>query len=256
MALTLPPELIALVVFLTGVGLVVVSVETFVESVAESALALGVSGFFLTVVLAGTDVENAILGLAAAFGSLPDLALGTVFGEALFVLCAAVGLAGVLTPFETEVPRSYLVLTVVSPALFFALAFDGVLTRLDGAVLTGAFLPALGVVYLLERNRGTRYLSPKRSKKRSKRPTKALTRGPRPRGPARTTRTRAVSTAISDAPTRAPTVATARGWTPTIRTSTVSTPTPTARSTMGAARCASATRAGTNSGYRYLRWSA
>jgi cation:H+ antiporter len=159
MVLSLPPEPVAIAFFLGGVALVIASVETFVESVAESALALGVSGFFLTVVLAGTDVENAILGLAAVLDSLPGLALGTVFGEALFVLGAAVGLAGVLTPFETDVPRSYLLLTVLSPALLFALALDGTLTRLDGAVLTGAFLPALGVVYALERNRRTRYLS-------------------------------------------------------------------------------------------------
>jgi cation:H+ antiporter len=159
MPVGLPSELIALAVFLGGVALVIVSVETFVESVAESALALGVSGFFLTVVLAGTDVENAILGLAAVLDALPDLALGTVFGEALFVLGAAVGLAGVLTPFETEVPRSYLLFTLLSPALFFALALDGTLDRLDGAVLTAAFLPALGLVYALERNRRTRYLS-------------------------------------------------------------------------------------------------
>lgn len=159
MVLSLPPELLALALFVGGVVLVIVSVEVFVESVAGTALALGVSGFFLTVVLAGTDVENAILGLAAAFDRLSDLALGTVFGEGLFVLCAAVGLAGVLTPFETEVPRSYLLLTTVSPALFFALAFDGTLTRFDGVVLAVAFLPALGIVYLLERNRGTRYLS-------------------------------------------------------------------------------------------------
>jgi cation:H+ antiporter len=159
MPVGLPSELIALAVFLGGVALVIVSVETFVESVAESALALGVSGFFLTVVLAGTDVENAILGLAAVLDALPDLALGTVFGEALFVLGAAVGLAGVLTPFETEVPRSYLLLTLLSPTLFFALALDGTLDRLDGAVLTAAFLPALGLVYALERNRRTRYLS-------------------------------------------------------------------------------------------------
>ncbi len=155
----LPTELLALVLFLAGVVLVIASVETFIEAVAESALSIGLSGFFLTVVLAGTDLENAILGLAAVADGLPDLALGTVFGEALFVLGAAVGLAGVLTPFETSVPRSYLLLTLLAPILLFALAFDGTLSRFDGAVLTGSFLPLLGIVYALERNRGTRYLS-------------------------------------------------------------------------------------------------
>lgn len=152
-------ELLALVAFLAGVVLVIASVEAFIEAVAESALSIGLSGFFLTVVLAGTDLENAILGLAAVADGLPGLALGTVFGEALFVLGAAVGLAGVLTPFETSVPRSYLLLTLLAPTLLFALALDGTLSRLDGAVLTGSFLPLLGVVYALERNRSTRYLS-------------------------------------------------------------------------------------------------
>ncbi|WP_122089055.1 sodium:calcium antiporter [Halalkalicoccus subterraneus] len=155
----LPTELIALIAFLAGVVLVIASVETFIEAVAESALSIGLSGFFLTVVLAGTDLENAILGLAAVADGLPDLAMGTVFGEALFVLGAAVGLAGVLTPFETSVPRSYLLLTLLAPSLLFALALDGTLSRLDGAILTGSFLPLLGIVYALERNRGTRYLS-------------------------------------------------------------------------------------------------
>ncbi|MFD1589391.1 sodium:calcium antiporter [Halorientalis brevis] len=156
---SIPPTLGALVLFLAGVALVVESVERFVESVAESALSLGFSAFFLTVVLAGTDLENAILGLAAVFGRLPDLALGTVFGEALFILGVALGIAGILSPFETTVPRSYLLLTVGSPALFFLLAADGTVSRLDGGVLTLAFLPLLGAVYVLERHTDTQYLS-------------------------------------------------------------------------------------------------
>ncbi len=159
MPLGIPQPLVAGVLFLVGVALVVESVERFVESVTESALTLGISAFFLTVVLAGTDLENAILGLAAVVGRLPDLALGTVFGEALFILGVAVGVAGVLTPFETEVPRTYLLLALGSPALFFALAADGTVSRLDGAVLTGSFLPLLGVIYVLERGTDTQYLS-------------------------------------------------------------------------------------------------
>ncbi|MFB6102230.1 MAG: sodium:calcium antiporter [Haloplanus sp.] len=159
MVLGLSGELVSVVLFLVGVAVVIVSVETFIEAVAEGALALGVSGFFLTVVLAGTDLENVILGMAAAVGDLPDLALGTVFGEALFILGAAVGIAGVLVPFETDVPRNYLALTLLAPFLFFALALDGTLSRLDGAILTATFLPYLAIIYTLERYTDTRYLS-------------------------------------------------------------------------------------------------
>lgn len=159
MPLGMPEPVVALVLFFVGVGLVVVSVETFVETVSEGALALGVSAFFLTVVLAGTDLENAILGLAAVVQDLPGLALGTVFGEALFVLGVGVGLAGVFTPFETTVPRTYLLLAALSPALLILLAADGTLSRLDGVILTLAFLPLVGAVYVLELGSDTRYLS-------------------------------------------------------------------------------------------------
>jgi len=159
MVLGLSGELVSIALFLVGVVVVVVSVETFIEAVAEGALALGVSGFFLTVVLAGTDLENVILGVAAAYDQLPDLALGTVFGEALFILGAAVGIAGVLVPFETDVPRNYLGLTLLAPFLFFGLALDGTLSRFDGAVLTATFIPYLAIIYALERYTDTRYLS-------------------------------------------------------------------------------------------------
>jgi cation:H+ antiporter len=159
MVLGLSGELVSVVLFLVGVVIVVVSVETFIEAVAEGALALGVSGFFLTVVLAGTDLENVILGIAAAYDQLPDLALGTVFGEALFILGAAVGLAGVLVPFETDVPRNYLGLMLLAPFLFFGLALDGTLSQFDGVVLTATFLPYLAIIYTLERYTDTRYLS-------------------------------------------------------------------------------------------------
>lgn len=159
MVLGLSGELVSVVLFLVGVAIVVVSVETFIEAVAEGALALGVSGFFLSVVLAGTDLENVVLGIVAAADELPDLALGTVFGEALFILGAAVGIAGVLVPFETDVPRNYLGLMTLAPFLFFGLALDGTLSRFDGIVLTATFVPYLVVIYLLERSSETQYLS-------------------------------------------------------------------------------------------------
>lgn len=159
MPFSLPEALVGVVLFLVGVGLVIWCVETFVEAVVESALALGVSSFFLTVLLAGLDLENAVLGLAAVYDRLPALALGTVFGEALFILGAAVGLAGIVAPFETDVPRSYLLLLFGAPVLLLFLAKDGTLTRFDGILLTVGYLPGLVAVYLIERGTETRYLA-------------------------------------------------------------------------------------------------
>ncbi|WP_276300653.1 hypothetical protein [Halorussus lipolyticus] len=144
--------------FLVGIAVVVWSVEVFVEHVAEAAVDLGVSTFLLTVALAGIDLENAVLGIAAAAGDLPDVALGTVFGEALFILGAAVGLAGVVVPFEESTPREYLALTAMSPALLAVLGADERLSRPDRAMLVVAFVSLLWAVYRLESQQATRFL--------------------------------------------------------------------------------------------------
>ncbi|MFB6166470.1 MAG: sodium:calcium antiporter [Haloarculaceae archaeon] len=152
--------LLSAVVFLVGLGVVLFSVEAFVERVAATAAGLGVSTFFLTVALAGTDLENTILGGAAVLGALPDVGLGTVFGEAAFILCLALGLGGLLVPFEVETPPRYLALTGVAPLALLALSLDGRLSRLDGAVLVAAFVPAMWLLYRWERRRDRRYLQP------------------------------------------------------------------------------------------------
>jgi cation:H+ antiporter len=142
---------LAVPMLLVGVALVLWSVERFVETVGEAAVGLGLSPFLLTVLVAGTDVENAVLGGAAVLGSLPDVGLGTVFGEALFILCAATGLAGVLVPFAVRTPRRYLALTAAAPILLLALGYDGRLARVDGVLLVAAYGVALALLYRWER---------------------------------------------------------------------------------------------------------
>jgi cation:H+ antiporter len=146
------------VLFLVGVLLVIWCVEVFVEAVAQSAVSLGISGFFLAVVLAGVDLENAVLGVTAAVVDLPGLALGTVFGESLFVLAVAVGIAGIFVPFRTNVPRAYLVLLVLVPAPAFVASLDGRIDATGGAVLTALFLPLLAFIFRRERSSETKYL--------------------------------------------------------------------------------------------------
>ncbi len=146
------------VLFLLGVALVVWCVEVFIEAVAQSAVSLGISGFFLAVVLAGVDLENGVLGVTAAVVELPDLALGTVFGEALFVLAVAVGVAGVLVPFRMDVPRAYLLVLVLVPLPAFAASIGGTIGLVEGVVLVGLFVPLLAYVYWHERRSETTYL--------------------------------------------------------------------------------------------------
>ncbi|RKD98387.1 sodium:calcium antiporter [Halopiger aswanensis] len=144
--------------FLVGVVLVIWCVEVFIEAVAQSAVSLGISGFFLAVILAGIDLENAALGVTAAVVALPDLALGTVFGESLFVLAVALGLAGVFVPFEMDVPRAYLAMLLLVPLPAFALSVGGTIGAAYGAALLAIFVPLLAYIFWHERRSETTYL--------------------------------------------------------------------------------------------------
>ncbi|WP_049921538.1 sodium:calcium antiporter [Halopiger djelfimassiliensis] len=147
-----------LVLFLLGVLLVIWCVEVFIEAVARSAVSLGISGFFLAVLLAGVDLENAVLGLTAAFVALPDLALGTVFGESLFVLAVGVGVAGLVAPFESAVPRIYLLMLLFVPIPAFAMSLGGTIDLQQGVLLVAAFVPLLAAIFWYERRSRTAYM--------------------------------------------------------------------------------------------------
>ncbi|OIB58471.1 sodium:calcium antiporter [Natrialba sp. SSL1] len=144
--------------FLLGVLLVIWFVEVFIEAVAQSAVSLGISGFFLAVILAGIDLENAVLGVTAASVALPDLALGTVFGESLFVLAIAVGLAGLFVPFEIDVPCVYLFMLLLVPIPAFVLSLGGTIDQRQGVLLVAVFVPLLALIYVLESRSETVYM--------------------------------------------------------------------------------------------------
>lgn len=150
--------LLSTLTFLIGIALVLGSTEKFIEYVSEAAVRLGVSAFLLTAVFAGADWENAVLSLAAVGGNLPGMALGTMVGAAIFVLAVTVGLAGVLTPFETTVPTKYLAVTLMSPLPLLILTLDGNLSPLDGLLLIIAYVPLVWILYRWETGEDAHYL--------------------------------------------------------------------------------------------------
>lgn len=147
---------LSIALFVGGVALLVYSVEKFVENLAKSAVVLGVSTFILAVVFAGMDFENWAFGIGSVLADLSGVAVGSAMGSAVFLVCGAAGLAGLLTPFETRLPREYIILMVASPLVLLLFIFDHVLTRLDGVLLLIVFVAI--VVYMYRREKQREYL--------------------------------------------------------------------------------------------------
>ncbi|MFB6086649.1 MAG: sodium:calcium antiporter [Halodesulfurarchaeum sp.] len=145
--MAIPPLIAAGGMFAVGVVLIVGSVEELVENIAKAAVVTGLSTFVLAVLFAGMDFENWAFGVAAMLEGLPGIGIGSALGSGLFLVGVAVSLAGLLTPFETEIDRDYLGILLASPVFLLVFMLDGTLTRFDGAILLFGFALILAHIY-------------------------------------------------------------------------------------------------------------
>jgi cation:H+ antiporter len=138
--------LLAGAAFVASIWLMVEGAEKLTESFLRISISFGVSTFLLGYVLSGIDLENLAVGMVGAVADMPSVALGTVIGSATFLLTFAVGLTAVLVPLRSDTPRRLLLLTLLSPIPLAVLALDGILSRMEGALLFAASLALIGYV--------------------------------------------------------------------------------------------------------------
>ena len=87
---------------------------------------------------------------------VPEVALGTAFGGAVFMVCVALGLGALLFPLHVELPTGVLAIFAVTPVLA-GLALIGDRTpRVAGLALLAAFGLALG--HLVAASRTNRFV--------------------------------------------------------------------------------------------------
>jgi len=135
------------VLFVVGVVVVVWATERLLEGLVGLAGLLRVSTFAVAAVLSGFEAENVAVGLAAARRGAEEVALGTVFGGAIFLVCVALGLGALLYPLRVRLPRRFLVLMGVCPVLAGVGLVGGRTGRLAGVVLLVTF--AAAILYLV-----------------------------------------------------------------------------------------------------------
>lgn len=155
---------LGVVAFGGGLWLLVESVEGLIRALRGWALAAGMSGVLVGALVLGFDVESTAAGVAATLDDLPGTALGATVGAAIFLVTAGLGIAALVAPFAVRPPATLLGAAAAATAVSIALAADGRLSRLDGALLLASFFP-LVVLVVLRRPRtepGDREPAPKR----------------------------------------------------------------------------------------------
>jgi cation:H+ antiporter len=142
--------------FVTGVLLAVWATERLLEGLVGLSVALRLSAFAVGAVLSGFEVENVAVGLAAGARGTAPVALGTVFGGAIFLVCVALGVGAVLFPLEIRLPRGVLMVFAASPLLVGISLVAPITPRWTGVVLLIAFVAAM--FYLVNVSRHQNFL--------------------------------------------------------------------------------------------------
>jgi len=136
----------ALALLIAGIVLVVAGAELLLDGLLGVAGRLGVSSFVLTVLFSGFELENLAAGIAANAKGLPGAAAGTFLGGTTFLALAVAGGGALIAPIQAKLPRGVLAWTAVSPLPLVLVAFDGRISRPEGALLLIWSVIALGAI--------------------------------------------------------------------------------------------------------------
>lgn len=144
--------LVAVVLLVAGAGLLTVGAEAFAEHIGAAASRLGVTVLALGILLAGAEPEEAVTAMLASGQGHPALAAGDAIGANLVILTVTIGLAALLTPLPvSRRVMEYAGAAAAAGALAVTLMWNGVLSRLEGAVLVLAYV--VGVVWVWRREK-------------------------------------------------------------------------------------------------------
>ncbi len=141
-----------LAVSAAGVAGIVWGAETFAEHLAVASSRLGVSVFALAVLLAGAEPEELATAVAASLRHAPAIAFGDVIGANVTICLVALGLGAVLAPvpFDQRV-RRYALAGLLAGTLAAAVAWDGQVSRIEGAVLVASYVAFVATIWIVER---------------------------------------------------------------------------------------------------------
>ncbi len=130
---------LTIVLFLAGLGLLVLGAEWLVKGASRLAAAAGVSSLVigLTVVAFGTSSPEFAVSIGSAWQGKADMAVGNVVGSNIFNVLFILGAAAAITPLlvAQDLVRRDVPLMILASVAVLLLALDGSIGRIDGAVL-------------------------------------------------------------------------------------------------------------------------
>ncbi|MCC6155898.1 MAG: calcium/sodium antiporter [Candidatus Hydrogenedentes bacterium] len=134
------------VVLSLAVGLTILTIgaEFLVRGSSKLAAAAGISPLVigLTIVAYGTSTPELAVSVKSAWAGQPDIALGNVVGSNICNVLLILGVCGMIYPLKVHVQliRLDVPLMIVTALMVPVLGYNGVLGRVDGAILVAGLV--------------------------------------------------------------------------------------------------------------------
>ncbi len=129
----------SILLLVAGLVLLVAGAEALVRGASRLAAAAGVSALVigLTVVAYGTSAPETAVSVKASFLGQSDIAVGNIVGSNIFNVLFILGVSALIRPLvvNQQLVRRDVPLMLGASLLTYGMALDGVISRLDGAIL-------------------------------------------------------------------------------------------------------------------------
>jgi cation:H+ antiporter len=149
---------LTLVFFVLGLVLLVVGADLLVAGASRIAGRLGISSLVigLTVVAFGTSAPELAVSVTGAVNGNADLALGNVVGSNIFNVLFILGLAALVAPLivQRQLIRLDVPIMLGASGVLWLMSLDGVLDRLDGAILATGIIVYTTLLIRMARRQG------------------------------------------------------------------------------------------------------
>ena len=140
-----------LAILIVGFTLLVKGADLFVDGASGIAKKFGISELIigLTIVARGTSAPEAAVSIAATAKGSAGISIGNVIGSNIMNIFIILGVVAAIVPLKIErsTVRYEMPFTILVTAVFVLMGRDGLITRLDGAILWAGLL--LYIAYLL-----------------------------------------------------------------------------------------------------------
>jgi len=134
----------AILLFVIGLGFLVLGAEALVRGASRLATAVGISPLVigLTVVAFGTSSPELAVSIKSALSGQPNIALGNVVGSNIFNVLFILGLSALIVPLvvSQQLVRLDVPLMIALSVIVLILSLDENLSRTDGIMLVAGLV--------------------------------------------------------------------------------------------------------------------